>query len=56
MEKGTVDMQTSHLLEGVFNTADGVFAVDEGQRIILWMMEIITSPRWSTSSETSPLR
>jgi PAS domain S-box-containing protein len=36
MEKGTVDMQTSHLLERVFNTADGVFAVDEGQRIIFW--------------------
>jgi PAS domain S-box-containing protein len=29
-------MQTNHLLEGVFNTADGVFAVDEGQRIIFW--------------------
>jgi PAS domain S-box-containing protein len=36
MEKGTVDMQTSHLLERVFNSGDGVFAVDEGQRIIFW--------------------
>lgn len=29
-------MLESHLLERVFNTGDGVFAVDEGQRIIFW--------------------
>jgi PAS domain S-box-containing protein len=36
MEKGTMDMQANHLLERVFNTEDGVFAIDAGQRIIFW--------------------
>ena len=29
-------METTHLLESISNTADGVFAVDEEQRIIHW--------------------
>ena len=31
-----IEMNTNNLLERVFKTGDGVFAVDDEQRIIFW--------------------